>query len=47
MQQCDDQPSINLRLKWLGLFHRDKYTPGTQQFKAPYTSGYRPHTLVL
>ena len=47
MQHCDDQPSVNLRLKWLGLFHRDKYTPGTQQLKTPYTSGLRPHTLVL
>jgi hypothetical protein len=46
-QHCDDQPSVNLRLKWLGLFHRDKYTPGTQQLKTPYTSGLRPHTLVL
>ena len=27
-QHCDDQPSINLRLKWLGLFHRDKHMPG-------------------
>ena len=22
------QPSVNVRLKWLGLFHRDKYMPG-------------------
>ena len=22
------QPSVNLRLKWLGLFHRDKHMPG-------------------
>lgn len=27
-QHCDDQPSVNLRLKWLGLFHRDKHMPG-------------------
>jgi len=27
-QHCDDMPSVNTRLKWLGLFHRDKHMPG-------------------
>jgi sulfite reductase beta subunit-like hemoprotein len=32
-----DEEDINIRLKWLGLFHRLKYVPGTfmQRFKCP------------
>ena len=39
-QHCDEQSLVNINLKWLGLFHREKHMPGYFMWRLRCPNGY-------